>query len=61
VVKVNIDVLGSLAERFGVRSIPTLAVFSRGHEVARIAGARSAAEIESFVVKAAQSADQRSG
>jgi thioredoxin 2 len=61
VVKVNIDALSTLAERFGVRSIPMLAVFSRGHEVARIAGARPAAEIESFVAHAAQSADERAG
>src|SRR5665213_3184886 len=35
VVKVNTDVCTDLGERFGIRSIPTLAVFSGGREVAR--------------------------
>src|SRR3954462_487713 len=48
VVKVNTDVLSDLGERFGIRSIPTLAVFSGGREVARTAGARPAHEIEAF-------------
>jgi thioredoxin 2 len=49
VVKVNTDVLADLGERFGIRSIPTLAVFANGREVARTAGARPAAEIEDFL------------
>jgi thioredoxin 2 len=49
VVKVNTDVLTDLGDRFGIRSIPTLAVFSGGREVARTAGARPAADIEAFV------------
>lgn len=49
VVKVNTDELTDLGERFGIRSIPTLAVFSGGREVARSAGARPAEEIERFV------------
>jgi thioredoxin 2 len=49
VVKVNTDVLTDLGERFGIRSIPTLAVFAGGREVARTAGARPAADIEAFV------------
>ena len=54
VVKVNTDALGGLAERAGIRSIPTLAVFVGGREVARTSGARPAADIESFVAQAAQ-------
>jgi thioredoxin 2 len=54
VVKVNTDALSDLGERFGIRSIPTLAVFAGGREVSRIAGARPAADIEAFVVKATQ-------
>ena len=49
VVKVNTDVLTDLGSRFGIRSIPTLAVFRGGKEVARTSGARPAAEIEKFV------------
>src|SRR5206468_4344945 len=52
VVKVNTDELQDLGQRFGIRSIPTLAVFSGGREVARTAGARPAAEIERFVEQA---------
>ena len=52
VVKVNTDVLGDLGERFGIRSIPTLAVFAGGREVARTAGARPASDIEAFVEQA---------
>ena len=53
VVKVNTDVLSDLGQRFGIRSIPTLAVFAGGREVARTAGARPAADIERFVTDAA--------
>lgn len=49
VVKVNTDELTDLGERFHIRSIPTMAVFSAGREVGRTAGARPAADIEAFV------------
>jgi thioredoxin 2 len=52
IVKVNTDVLGDLGERFRVRSIPTMAVFAGGREVARTAGARPANDIEAFVEQA---------
>lgn len=52
VVKVNTDALTDLGARHGIRSIPTLAVFSGGHEVARTAGARPAADIEAFIAQA---------
>ena len=52
VVKVNTDVLSDLGQRFGIRSIPTMAVFANGREKARAAGARPAAEIEAFVNEA---------
>ncbi len=52
VVKVNTDVLSDLGERLRVRSIPTMAVFAHGREVARTAGARPAADIEAFVRQA---------
>lgn len=52
IVKVNTDAVAELGERFGIRSIPTLAVFAGGREVGRTAGARPAADIEAFVTNA---------
>jgi thioredoxin 2 len=52
VVKVNTEALPDLGERFGIRSIPTLAVFAQGREIARTAGARPAADIEAFIDQA---------
>ena len=52
VVKVNTDALPEVGGRFGIRSIPTLAVFDGGREVTRTTGARPAAEIEAFVRQA---------
>jgi thioredoxin 2 len=49
VVKVNTDEVVELGARYGIRSIPTLAVFSGGREVGRTAGARPADAIEAFV------------
>ncbi len=49
VTKVNTDALADLGQRFGIRSIPTLAVFAGGREVGRTTGARPAADIEAFV------------
>src|SRR5919107_3488105 len=49
VVKVNTDEVLDLGERFGIRSIPTMAVFAGGKERGRTAGARPAADIEAFV------------
>ena len=51
-VKVNTDVLPELGARFGVRSIPTLAVFAAGHEIDRISGAVPAAELVKLVDRA---------
>ena len=60
VVKVNTDELSDLGERFGIRSIPTMAVFAGGKEVARTSGARPAADIEAFLEQAvARLADAR--
>ena len=54
VIKVNTDALADLGERFRIRSIPTMAVFAGGREVARTSGARPAEDIEAFVEKATQ-------
>jgi thioredoxin 2 len=52
VAKVNTEALPGLGNRFGIQSIPTMAVFSGGREVSRTMGARPAAAIESFVASA---------
>src|SRR5207249_6727913 len=52
VVKVNTDEVPDLGERFGIRSIPTIAVFAGGREVTRSAGARPAEHIEAMIEKA---------
>ncbi len=49
VVKVNTDALPDLGQRYRIMSIPTMAVFEGGREVARTSGARPAADIEAFV------------
>ena len=49
VVKVNTEALPGLGERFDIRSIPTMAVFGHGREIARTIGAQPAAGIEAFV------------
>jgi thioredoxin 2 len=49
VLKVDTDAVTELSSRFGIRSIPTIAVFHQGKEVNRAAGARPAAAIEAMV------------
>jgi thioredoxin 2 len=52
---VNTDELTELGSRYGIRSLPTLAVFANGREVSRTAGARPAEEIERFIAAASAS------
>jgi thioredoxin 2 len=59
VVKVNTDAVPELGERFRIRSIPTMAVFEGGREVARTSGARPAADIEAFVRQSVGTAQKR--
>ena len=47
--KVNTEEQQALAARFGIRSIPTLAVFRGGREIKRMAGAMDAASLASWV------------
>jgi thioredoxin 2 len=58
VAKMNVDENPATASRFGVRSIPTLLVFSGGREVDRIVGVQSkaaiAARLERLIAPAAQ-------
>jgi thioredoxin 2 len=49
ILKVNTDAIPELGDRFGIRSIPTMAVFGGGKEQGRTAGARPAADIEAFI------------
>ncbi|MCU1386047.1 MAG: trxA 2 [Acidobacteria bacterium] len=52
VAKVNTDELGDIGQRFGIRSIPTLAVFGGGKELLRESGAKPAEAIEAFLARA---------
>ena len=49
VVKINTEALPGLGARFGIQSIPTMAVFMQGKEAARTSGARPAAAIDAWV------------
>ena len=53
VAKVDTEAVPDLSARLGIRSIPTLAVYDGGTQVARTAGAMSADQIETFVRGAA--------
>jgi thioredoxin 2 len=61
VIKVNTDALPELGDRFTIRSIPTMAVFAGGRELARTAGARPAADIERFIAETVMTAATASG
>jgi thioredoxin 2 len=49
VAKVDTEAVPALGARFGIRSIPTLALFKGGREVARQAGAMGPADIVRWV------------
>ena len=44
-IKINTEEEQFLAGQHGIKNIPTLAIFSGGHEIARQAGAMSAPEL----------------
>ena len=48
-VKVDSDAAPVASARYGIRSIPTLILFKRGEEVARISGALPTAQLVSWV------------
>jgi thioredoxin 2 len=50
-VKVDTDQAGALAQRFQIRSIPTLALFRDGREVARQAGALPASALQQWLTQ----------
>lgn len=47
--KVNTELEQSLAQRFGIRSIPTLMIFRNGKEINRISGALPAAQFKQWI------------
>ncbi len=55
VVKVNTEAAPDLGEIYQIRSIPTLAVFHRGAEIARRSGALPVAALQEFVTGAIES------
>ncbi|OOG48122.1 thioredoxin TrxC [Rhodanobacter sp. C01] len=47
--KLDTEAQPQLAQRFGIRSIPTLILFRQGHEIARQSGALNAAQLQQFI------------
>ncbi|WP_449427774.1 thioredoxin TrxC [Rhodanobacter umsongensis] len=47
--KLDTEAQPQLAQRFGIRSIPTLVLFRQGREIARQSGALNAAQLQQFV------------
>ena len=48
-IKVNTDEEQALGAQYGIRSIPTVAIFKSGKEIARISGAQPAASLEQWI------------
>jgi len=48
-IKVNTDEEQALGAEYGIRSIPTLAIFQSGKEIARVSGAMPASGLEQWV------------
>ena len=54
IAKVDIDVLGTLAQKFSVDSVPTLIVFKDGQVTQRFVGLQQADTLKNALLKAAQ-------
>lgn len=52
--KVNTEIEQGLAANYGIRSIPTLAIFRAGHEIDRAAGAMDARNLKSWIQQGIQ-------
>lgn len=50
--KVDTEAVPSLAQQYQISALPSLVLFSRGREIDRLQGARSAREIQRFVDQA---------
>lgn len=48
-VKINTEQEQALAQRYSIRSIPTLMMFKKGKEIARVSGAMPAAQFQRWV------------
>jgi len=59
-VKIDTDASPRLASRFGIRGIPTLAVFLKGREIARRSGAVTSEQLLSWVDQALAAAGRPS-
>ena len=57
--KVDVDAHGEIAERYHVRSIPTLVVFKGGVEVERLVGAVSAQDLAAVLERHLEGAGTR--
>ena len=51
-VKINTEDNQALSQRLSIRSIPTLAAYSKGKELTRVSGALPAPSLEQFVQRA---------
>jgi len=49
--KVNTEVEQALSARYGIRSIPTLALFREGRELDRVAGALEAPQLQAWLAR----------
>jgi len=49
IVKVNVDEAPAIASRYGIRSIPTIAVFKAGVEVAQGVGVHRAPQLDALL------------
>lgn len=52
VAKVNVDQESAIAAKFGITSIPTLILFSKGAEAARVVGVQRESDLDSMLSKA---------
>ncbi|WP_306456916.1 thioredoxin family protein [Pelagimonas varians] len=47
--KINTEQFSAISQRLQIKGIPLLILYAKGREIARLPGARPAAEIEAFV------------
>jgi thioredoxin len=52
IAKVNVDQENALAAQFGINSIPTLILFSKGKEVGRVVGVQRDTDLDTLLAKA---------
>ena len=52
IAKVNVDQENAIAAQFGITSIPTLILFSKGNEVGRAVGVQRESDLDDMLAKA---------